>query len=327
MRQAGTGAKTVNVLLSQEETYADISPVRLDKNGVSAFISIMRGCNNMCSYCVVPYTRGAERSRNPQTILREARELFEAGYREVTLLGQNVNSYRWNESGTTTDFAALLGAVAESDPLLRVRFSTSHPKDLSDEVLHTMAAHPNLCRAIHLPAQSGSTRMLEIMNRKYTREWYLDRIAAIRRILPDCAISTDLIAGFCTETEEDHRETLSLMEEVGYEFAFMFKYSERPGTKAARHMKDDVPEAVKTARLTQIIDLQNQLSLRSNKRDVGQVFEVLGEGTSKRSADQLFGRTSQNKVVVFDRKEHRIGEYVTVRITGCTSATLFGEAI
>lgn len=327
VRQAGTGAKAVNVLLSQEETYADISPVRLDKNGVSAFISIMRGCNNMCSYCVVPYTRGAERSRNPQTILREARELFEAGYREVTLLGQNVNSYRWNESGTTTDFAALLGAVAEIDPLLRVRFSTSHPKDLSDEVLHTMASHPNLCRAIHLPAQSGSTRMLEIMNRKYTREWYLDRIAAIRRILPDCAISTDLIAGFCTETEEDHRETLSLMEEVGYEFAFMFKYSERPGTKAARHMKDDVPEAVKTARLTQIIDLQNQLSLRSNKRDVGQVFEVLIEGTSKRSADQLFGRTSQNKVVVFDRKEHRIGEYATVRITGCTSATLFGEAI
>ena len=327
VRQAGTGAKAVNVLLSQEETYADISPVRLDKNGVSAFISIMRGCNNMCSYCVVPYTRGAERSRNPQTILREARELFEAGYREVTLLGQNVNSYRWNESGTTTDFAALLGAVAEIDPLLRVRFSTSHPKDLSDEVLHTMAAHPNLCRAIHLPAQSGSTRMLEIMNRKYTREWYLDRITAIRRILPDCAISTDLIAGFCTETEEDHRETLSLMEEVGYEFAFMFKYSERPGTKAARHMKDDVPEAVKTARLTQIIDLQNQLSLRSNKRDVGQVFEVLVEGTSKRSADQLFGRTSQNKVVVFDRKEHRIGEYAMVRITGCTSATLFGEAI
>ena len=327
VRQAGTGVKAVNVLLSQEETYADISPVRLDKNGVSAFISIMRGCNNMCSYCVVPYTRGAERSRNPQTILQEARELFEAGYREVTLLGQNVNSYRWNEAGTTTDFAALLGAVAEIDPLLRVRFSTSHPKDLSDEVLHTMASHPNLCRAIHLPAQSGSTRMLEIMNRKYTREWYLDRIAAIRRILHDCAISTDMIAGFCTETEEDHRETLSLMEEVGYEFAFMFKYSERPGTKAARHMKDDVSEAVKTARLTQIIDLQNQLSLRSNKRDVGQVFEVLIEGTSKRSADQLFGRTSQNKVVVFDRKEHRIGEYATVRITGCTSATLFGEAI
>ena len=327
VRQAGSGGKAVNVLLSQEETYADISPVRLDKNAVSAFISIMRGCNNMCSYCVVPYTRGAERSRNPQTILQEARELFEAGYREVTLLGQNVNSYRWNEAGKTTDFAALLAAVAEIDPLLRVRFSTSHPKDLSDEVLHTMAAHPNLCRAIHLPAQSGSTRMLEIMNRKYTREWYLDRIAAIRRILPDCAISTDLIAGFCTATEADHRETLSLMEEVGYEFAFMFKYSERPGTKAARHMKDDVPEEVKTARLTQIIDLQNRLSLRSNNRDVGRVFEVLIEGISKRSADQLFGRTSQNKVVVFDRKEHCIGEYATVRITGCTSATLFGEAI
>ena len=236
LREAGGGAKAVNVLLSGEETYAEISPVRLDKNGVSAYISIMRGCNNMCSYCVVPYTRGAERSRDPQTILREARELFDGGYREVTLLGQNVNSYRWENGETVAGFADLLGAMASVDPKLRVRFSTSHPKDLSDEVLHTMARYPNLCRAIHLPAQSGSTRMLELMNRKYTREWYLGRIEAIRRILPGCSISTDLIAGFCTETDDDHRQTLSLMEEVGYASAFMFKYSERPNTKAARHM-------------------------------------------------------------------------------------------
>ena len=252
LREAGGGAKAVNVLLSGEETYAEISPVRLDKNGVSAYISIMRGCNNMCSYCVVPYTRGAERSRDPQTILREARELFDGGYREVTLLGQNVNSYRWENGETVAGFADLLGAVASVDPKLRVRFSTSHPKDLSDEVLHTMARYPNLCRAIHLPAQSGSTRMLELMNRKYTREWYLGRIEAIRRILPGCSISTDLIAGFCTETDDDHRQTLSLMEEVDYASAFMFKYSERPNTKAARHMADDVPDGVKTARLNEI---------------------------------------------------------------------------
>ena len=258
LRQARDGARSVNVLLSQEETYAEISPVRLDRNGVSAFVSIMRGCNNMCSYCVVPYTRGAERSRDPQSIMREVGELFGAGYREVTLLGQNVNSYRWERDGKTTDFAGLLEQVASVDPLLRVRFSTSHPKDLSDELLHAMARHPNICRAIHLPAQSGNSRILELMNRKYTREWYLGRIGAIRRILPDCAISTDLIAGFCTETEQEHRDTLSLMREVGYEFAFMFKYSERPNTKAARHMADDVPENVKTARLTQIIELQNE---------------------------------------------------------------------
>ena len=326
LRQARDGARSVNVLLSQEETYAEISPVRLDRSGVSAFVSIMRGCNNMCSYCVVPYTRGAERSRDPQSILREVGELFGAGYREVTLLGQNVNSYRWERDGKTTDFAGLLEQVASVDPLLRVRFSTSHPKDLSDELLHAMARHPNICRAIHLPAQSGNSRILELMNRKYTREWYLGRIGAIRRILPDCAISTDLIAGFCTETEQEHRDTLSLMREVGYEFAFMFKYSERPNTKAARHMADDVPENVKTARLTQIIELQNELSLESNRRDVGRTFEVLVEGVSKRRDDQLFGRTSQNKVVVFDRGAHRAGEYVTVRITGCTSATLTGEA-
>ncbi len=325
LRQAEGGERAVNVLLSREETYAEIAPVRLDKNGVSAFISIMRGCNNMCSYCVVPYTRGGERSRDPQTILDEARRLFEGGYREVTLLGQNVNSYCWKTDGEETNFAALLAAVAGISPLLRVRFSTSHPKDLSDEVLHTMARFPNLCRAIHLPAQSGSTRMLELMNRKYTREWYLDRIAAIRRILPDCAISTDLIAGFCTETEEDHAQTLSLMKEVGYASAFMFKYSERPNTRAARHMQDDVPDEVKTARLTQIIDLQNELSLRSNRQDVGKVFEVLVEGTSKRRDDQLFGRTSQNKVVVFDRGEVSVGDYVKVRVTDCSSATLRGE--
>lgn len=327
LREAGGGAKAVNVLLSGEETYAEISPVRLDKNGVSAYISIMRGCNNMCSYCVVPYTRGAERSRDPQTILREARELFEGGYREVTLLGQNVNSYRWENGETVAGFADLLGAVASVDPKLRVRFSTSHPKDLSDEVLHTMARYPNLCRAIHLPAQSGSTRMLELMNRKYTREWYLGRIEAIRRILPGCSISTDLIAGFCTETDDDHRQTLSLMEEVGYASAFMFKYSERPNTKAARHMADDVPDGVKTARLNEIIALQNELSLRSNRLDVGREFEVLVEGVSKRSDRQLFGRTSQNKVVVFDRGDARVGDYVRVRVTDCSSATLHGQRV
>ena len=327
LRQARDGARSVNVLLSQEETYAEISPVRLDRNGVSAFVSIMRGCNNMCSYCVVPYTRGAERSRDPQSIMREVGELFGAGYREVTLLGQNVNSYRWERDGKTTDFAGLLEQVASVDPLLRVRFSTSHPKDLSDELLHAMARHPNICRAIHLPAQSGNSRILELMNRKYTREWYLGRIEAIRRILPGCSISTDLIAGFCTETDDDHRQTLSLMEEVGYASAFMFKYSERPNTKAARHMADDVPDGVKTARLNEIIALQNELSLRSNRLDVGREFEVLVEGESKRDRNQLSGRTSQNKVVVFDRGYHRVGDYVRVRITGCTPATLFGDVI
>ena len=327
VREAGAGGKGINVLLSREETYAEIAPVRLDRNGVSAFVAIMRGCNNYCSYCVVPYTRGIERSRDPETILAEVRSLFANGYREVTLLGQNVNSYRWEQDGHSTGFAALLDAVAGIDPLLRVRFSTSHPKDLSDEVLHVMARRENLCRAIHLPAQSGSTRMLELMNRKYTREWYLGRIAAIRRILPDCALSTDLIAGFCTETDADHRDTLSLMREVGYEFAFMFKYSERPNTKAARRYADDVPDDVKTARLTEIIGLQNELSLQSNRRDVGRTFEVLIEGVSKRSDDRLFGRTSQNKVVVFDRGDRRIGEYATVRITDCSSATLIGELL
>ena len=327
IRTASDGQKAVNVQLSKEETYAEISPVRLDKNGVTAYVSIMRGCNNMCAYCVVPYTRGAERSRDPQTILREVNGLFENGYREVTLLGQNVNSYHWEDENGTVGFPELLKRVAEIQPLLRVRFSTSHPKDLSDDVLHVMASYPNLCRAIHLPAQSGSTRMLELMNRKYSREWYLGRIEAIKRILPDCALSTDLIAGFCTETEDDHAETLSLMREVGYAFAFMFNYSERPNTKAARCYADDVPEEVKTRRLTEIINLQNELSLAGNEKDVGRIFEVLVEGVSKRSDDQLFGRTSQNKVVVFPRRHFKPGDYATVKIDRCSSATLMGEPV
>ena len=325
---AAAGGHGVNVQLSQEETYGDIRPVRLDRNGVSAFISIMRGCNNFCSYCLVPYTRGRERSRDPQTILREAQELFSAGYREVTLLGQNVNSYRWKEgTAEAVDFPALVERVAGISPLLRVRFATSHPKDLSDRLIEVMASYPNICRAVHLPAQSGSDRMLAAMNRKYTRAWYLERVAAIRRRMPDCAVTTDLIAGFCGETAEDHAQTLSLMREVGYDSAYMFKYSQRPGTLASRTMTDDVSEEVKTARLNEIIALQNELSTASNERDMGNVFEVLVEGLSRRSSEQLCGRTSQNKMVVFDRTgETAPGDYVRVRITGCTSATLFGVA-
>ena len=323
VREVDNGSSGVNVELSKEETYAEIAPVRLDRNGVSAFIAIMRGCNNYCSYCVVPYTRGIERSRDAATIVAEARTLFENGYREVTLLGQNVNSYRTGD----VDFPELLKQVAEISPLLRVRFATSHPKDISDKLLETMASMPNICRAIHLPAQSGSTEMLKRMNRKYTREWYLERVEAIRRYMPDCAITTDLIAGFAHETEEEHAETLSLMREVGYDFAYMFKYSERPGTFAQRNLGDDIPEDVKTRRLTEIIDLQNKLSEESNKRDIGKEFEILVECTSKRSEEQLSGRTSQNKMVVFDRGDHNIGDYVKVRITGCSSATLFGEEV
>ena len=323
VREVEAGGKGINVLLSREETYAEVAPVRLDKNGVSAFISIMRGCNNYCSYCVVPYTRGIERSRDPKTILAEAKTLFENGYREVTLLGQNVNSYKFGD----VDFPELMRRVAEVSPLLRVRFATSHPKDMSDALLEVMASKPNICRCIHLPAQSGSTVMLEKMNRKYTREWYLDRIAAIRRYMPDCAITTDLIAGFSGETEEDHLQTLSLMREVGYEFAYMFKYSERPGTFAQRHMGDDIPEELKTRRLSEIIELQNELSAESNRRDVGKEFEILVEGVSKRSDKQLFGRTSQNKVVVFDRADFKAGDYVRVRVTAASSATLQGEVI
>lgn len=323
VREAEGGGKGINVMLSKEETYAEIAPVRLDRNGVSAFIAIMRGCNNYCAYCVVPYTRGIERSRDPETIVAEARSLFDNGYREVTLLGQNVNSYRFGEVG----FPELMSRVAEISPLLRVRFATSHPKDMSDRLLDVMSRYDNICKAIHLPAQSGSSVVLERMNRKYTREWYLDRIAAIRRYMPDCAITTDLIAGFCGETEEDHLQTLSLMREVGYESAYMFKYSERPNTFSARHFADDVPDEVKGRRLNEIIALQNELSVESNRRDVGKEFTILVEGESKRSSEQLCGRTSQNKMVVFDRGDHKAGDYVRVRITGSSSATLFGEEI
>ncbi|HON71366.1 MAG: tRNA (N6-isopentenyl adenosine(37)-C2)-methylthiotransferase MiaB [Tenuifilum sp.] len=331
LRAAEDGQKGINVLLSREETYADISPVRLDKNGVSAFVSIMRGCNNMCSYCVVPYTRGAERSRDPHTIVREVQELVDAGYREVTLLGQNVNSYHWEEQKGLikhkVNFSDLLEMVALVDPRLRVRFSTSHPKDLTNEVLYTMAMYENICNHIHLPVQSGSTRILQLMNRKYTREDYLDRIKAIRSIIPDCSISTDIIAGFCTETEVDHDMTLSIMREVGFDFAYMFKYSERPNTKAARQLKDDVPEEVKTRRLMEIIELQGKLSEQSKKSDLGKRFEVLIEGGSKKSKDEFFGRTSQNKVVVFPKENHKIGEFVFVEITDCTPATLIGRIV
>ena len=323
VRTAEDGSKGINVELSKEETYAEIAPVRLDRNGVSAFIAIMRGCNNYCAYCVVPYTRGIERSRDPQTIVAEARTLFENGYREVTLLGQNVNSYRCGETG----FPELMAMVAETSPLLRVRFATSHPKDISDRLLEVMAKYDNICKAIHLPAQSGSNEMLKKMNRKYTREWYLERIAAIRRYMPDCAITTDLIAGFCGETLEDHQATLSLMREVGYASAFMFKYSERPGTFSARHFEDDIADDEKTRRLNEIIALQNQLSVESNEAEVGLIRQVLVEGTSKRSEEQLCGRTSQNKMVVFNRGDHKAGDYVTVKITGCSSATLFGEEV
>jgi len=329
VQHAGTGQKAINVLLSREETYADISPVRLDENKISAFVSIMRGCNNMCAYCVVPYTRGGERSRDAQTILREVRELIDMGYKEVTLLGQNVDSYHWTDSSTGDEisFPRLLALVAQTDPQLRVRFSTSHPKDMNDEVLHTMAKYPNICKCIHLPAQSGSTRILELMKRGYTREWYLSRIAAIQRIIPECTITTDIIAGFCSETEDDHQQTLGLMREVKYDFAFMFKYSERPKTYAQRKYPDDVPENVKSRRLQEIIDLMKELSAESKKLDVGKVLEVLAEGTSKKSKNQLFGRTSQNKIVVFPRENYQPGQYVNVLIDDCTSSTLKGKVI
>ena len=324
VREAEAGGKGVNVLLSTEETYAEIAPVRLDRNGVSAYVAIMRGCNNFCSYCVVPYTRGRERSRDPQTIVAEARSLFGNGYREVTLLGQNVNSYKAGE----VDFPELMRLVASISPLLRVRFATSHPKDMSDRLLEVMAEMPNICRAIHLPAQSGASSMLARMNRKYTREWYLDRIAAIRRILPDCGISSDLFAGFHSESEEEFAETLSLMREVGFDSSFLFKYSERPGTYAARHLPDNIAEEVKIERLQRMIDLQNELSLESNRRDIGHTFEVLVEGFSRRSREQLCGRTQQNKMVVFPRVEGvKAGDFVSVRITEASSATLLGEIV
>jgi tRNA-2-methylthio-N6-dimethylallyladenosine synthase len=327
IQEASEGHEAVNVLLSREETYADISPVRLDTRGVSSFVSIMRGCNNMCSYCVVPYVRGAERSRDPLTILDEVRDLFDRGYREVTLLGQNVNSYLWDKEGKRTNFAGLLEMTAKISPLLRVRFSTSHPKDMSDELLRVMARYDNICKHIHLPAQSGSSRILELMNRKYDREWYMDRIRAIREILSGCSISTDMIAGFCTETEEDHADSLSLMKWSAYDFAYMFKYNERPGTPAAKRLADDVPEEVKNRRLSEIIELQNTLSLESKKKDIGRVLEVLVEGYSKKSDSDLSGRTSQNKVVVFPAGSYRAGDYVQVKITHCTAATLIGTAL
>jgi tRNA-2-methylthio-N6-dimethylallyladenosine synthase len=325
--EAEGGHKTVNVLLSREETYADISPVRMDKNGVSSFVSIMRGCNNMCAYCVVPYVRGAERSRNPESILKEIKELFETGYGEVTLLGQNVDSYNWNNGTGIMGFPELLEKVALINPLLRVRFSTSHPKDISDELLYTIARNNNICKHIHLPAQSGSSRILKLMNREYTREWYMDRVNAIHAIIPECSLSTDMITGFCTETEEDHKESLSLMEWAGFDFAYMFKYSERPGTKAARKLIDNVSESVKAERLSEMIALQNRLSGKSKKSDIGRTVEVLIEGYSKRSTEHLSGRTSQNKVVVFPAGEHKKGEYTKILIEKSTSATLIGKCI
>ncbi len=312
------GHPQIDVMLSREETYGDISPVRLDKGGVSAFISIMRGCNNVCSYCVVPYTRGAERSRDPHTIVREACECFRNGYKEITLLGQNVDSYRFADM----DFAALLSAVAEAVPEVRIRFSTSNPQDISDAVLQTMASHDNICHHIHLPVQSGSDRMLEKMRRRYSREWYLNRVDRIREVIPDCAITTDVIAGFCSETEEDHKDTLSLFEKVGFDAAYMFYYSERPGTLAARKYPDDVDIATKTRRLEEIIALQNRLSLESNRRDIGKRFRVLVEGPSKKNPDELCGRNSQNKMCVWPDTLHRAGDFAEVEVTDCTQATL-----
>ena len=323
------GEKAINVELSATETYKQVLPTRIGGNRISGFISIMRGCNNFCSYCIVPYTRGRERSREPESILQELQELRREGFREATLLGQNVNSYHFvEEDGRIIDFPALLATVAEAAPDMRIRFTTSHPKDMSDETLHTIARYPNLCRHIHLPVQSGNNRILSLMNRKYTREWYLDRIAAIRRILPDCGISSDLFAGFHSESEEEFAETLSLMREVGFDSSFLFKYSERPGTYAARHLPDNIAEEVKIERLQRMIDLQNELSLESNRRDIGHTFEVLVEGFSRRSREQLCGRTQQNKMVVFPRVESvKAGDFVSVRITEASSATLLGEIV
>lgn len=323
---AETGSKAINIELSETETYRDIVPRRLGA-GVSGFISIMRGCNNFCSYCIVPYTRGRERSREPQSILRELADLRARGFKEATLLGQNVNSYHYEEDGRDVSFPDLLKLVAEAAPDMRIRFTTSHPKDMSDETLKVIARYPNLARHIHLPVQSGSNAVLKAMNRKYTREWYLDRVAAIRRILPDAGITTDMFTGFSGETEEDFEQTLTLMREAAFDWAFMFKYSERPGTLASKTMPDNVPEEVKIERLNRMIALQNELSAESNRRDIGREFEVLVEGVSKRSADELFGRTSQNKVVVFPRGDHKAGDFVRVRVTSATSATLRGEEI
>ncbi|HRP56513.1 tRNA (N6-isopentenyl adenosine(37)-C2)-methylthiotransferase MiaB [Agriterribacter sp.] len=336
IEEAEGGQKAVNVLLSREETYADISPVRLNSNGVSGFVSIMRGCNNMCTFCVVPFTRGRERSRNAFSIIKECRDLFDRGYKEVTLLGQNVDSYYFTPEATDNNagngavtFASLLEMVAQISPLLRVRFSTSHPKDITDDVLYVIKKYENICKYIHLPVQSGSTRILQMMNRTYTREWYMAKIDRIREIIPGCGISSDIIAGFCTETEEDHRDTLSLMEYSGYDLSYMFFYSERPGTLAQRRYKDDIPETVKKRRLQEIVDLQNRLSRQSNEKDLGKIFEVLIEGNSKKSDQDWMGRTSQNKVIVFSKKSAGCnkGDYVKVKVTDCTKATLLGELL
>lgn len=339
LRTAEDGQKAINVLLSKEETYADITPVRLGSNGITAFISITRGCDNMCSFCVVPFTRGRERSRDPETIIHEAKDLWEKGYREITLLGQNVDSYLYSGGGLkkeiysreeldkAVNFAQLLEMVALAVPKMRIRFSTSHPKDMTDAVLETMAKYDNICKYIHLPVQSGNSRVLEMMNRGYSREWYLGRVDAIRRIIPECGISTDIITGFCTETEEEHQDTVSLMNEVKYDFAYMFFYSERPKTLAERKYKDDIPEDVKLRRLNEVIETQNRLSRESNAKDVGQVYEVLIESTSKRSTEHFSGRNSQNKVVVFPRENFQPGDIVEVKIESSTSATLIGTAV
>jgi tRNA-2-methylthio-N6-dimethylallyladenosine synthase len=321
------GEKAINIDSSKQETYKDVIPLKMGGVHISGFVSIMRGCNNFCTYCIVPYTRGRERSRDVASILNEVRDMKEKGFREVTLLGQNVNSYLFDNYGEKITFPLLLEKVVAEAPQMRIRFTTSHPKDMSDDTLRVMASHNNICKHIHLPAQSGSSRILKMMNRNYTREWYLGRIAAIRDILPECAITTDLFCGFHSETEDDYQETLSLMREVGYESSFLFKYSERPGTYAAKHLADNVPEGEKIKRLQGMIDLQNQLSETSNKRDIGKVFDVLIEGFSKRSREQLFGRTSQNKVVIFDKKNYHIGEFVKVKINNVSSATLFGEPV
>ncbi|HNK29267.1 MAG TPA: MiaB/RimO family radical SAM methylthiotransferase, partial [Ferruginibacter sp.] len=327
IEEAEGGQKAVNVLLSRDETYADISPVRLNSNGVTAFVSIMRGCNNMCSFCVVPFTRGRERSRDAASIVRECKTLFEQGYREVTLLGQNVDSYYWvdEKTGQRVTFAMLMEQVAQLSPLLRVRFSTSHPKDITDEVLHTMAKYDNICNYIHLPVQSGSTRVLQMMNRTYSREWYIAKVDRIRELLPDCGLSTDMIAGFCTETEEEHQESLSLMEYCRYDLAYLYFYSERPGTLAARRFTDDVPEDVKKRRLQELIDLHRIHSLESMQKDVGKTFRVLIEGTSKKNEQELFGRNDQNKVIVFPREQYTKGAYVNVKVDRCTAGTLIGK--
>lgn len=324
---ASQGKLSFNVLLSEEETYDDIAPIRYDGNGISAFIPIMRGCNNFCTYCVVPYTRGRERSRDPQTIIHEATQLVENGYKEVTLLGQNVNSYFWEEGDAPIDFADLMEKVALISPLLRVRFATSHPKDISDKLIQTIAKYENICKYIHLPVQSGSSAVLKKMNRVYDREYYLERINTIKKLIPDCALSTDILSGFCGETEQDHQDTLSIMKEVEYSSAFMFRYSVREGTKAYEKFEDDVPDAVKAKRLEEIIALQQEQSLLNNQQDIGKVFKVLVEGVSKRSDKKMFGRNSQNKVCVFPRGESQKGDYVSVKIINCTAGTLLGELI